>query len=98
MGQEEFRFLDIKQTLWAPSAKEGKQPTRLNGHYSWPFEITLPQEVAVSATTTRKEEKLYKLPPSFTEKASPAYIDYRLIVTVKRGAFRVNQTYVPRLS
>ncbi|KAG6828626.1 hypothetical protein H0H92_007271, partial [Tricholoma furcatifolium] len=36
--------------------------------------------------------KSYKLPPNFTEKASPAYIDYRLVVTVKRGAFKANQT------
>ena len=29
-----------------------------------------------------------------TERASPAYIDYKLVVTVRRGAFKVNQTCV----
>ena len=42
-----------------------------------------------------KEEKkagmMYRLPPNFTERASPAYIDYKLIVTVQRGMLRVNQ-------
>jgi len=36
--------------------------------------------------------KTYPLPPSFSERASPAYVDYKLVVTVRRGAFKVNQT------
>ena len=40
-----------------------------------------------------KEERkeMYPLPPNFTERVSQAYIDYKLIVTVKRGMLRVNQ-------
>jgi hypothetical protein len=29
-----------------------------------------------------------------SERASPAYIDYKMTVTIKRGVLRVNQTYV----
>lgn len=29
-----------------------------------------------------------------TERASPVYVDYKLVVTVRRGAFKVNQMYV----
>lgn len=28
------------------------------------------------------------------ERASPVYVDYKLVVTVRRGAFKVNQMYV----
>ena len=41
----------------------------------------------------KKDEMMYRLPPNFTERASPAYIDYKLIVTVQRGMLRVNQVY-----
>jgi hypothetical protein len=37
----------------------------------------------------KKDEMMYRLPPNFTERASPAYIDYKLIVTVQRGVLRV---------
>ena len=56
-----------------------------------------------SGETTRAEKgkgkqlvQVYPLPPSFSERASPAYLDYKLTVTVKKGAFRVNQTLVER--
>jgi len=39
----------------------------------------------------KKDGMMYRLPPNFTERASPAYIDYKLIVTVQRGMLRVNQ-------
>ncbi|GLB40289.1 hypothetical protein LshimejAT787_0801600 [Lyophyllum shimeji] len=87
VGQEENRFLEMSETLWTPSGTSAK----LNGRHSWPFNITLPREVAMSVTKGREGRK-YRLPPNFTEKASPAYIDYRLVVTIKRSTFRVNQT------
>jgi hypothetical protein len=39
----------------------------------------------------KKDGMMYRLPPNFTERASAAYIDYKLIVTVQRGMLRVNQ-------
>jgi hypothetical protein len=41
----------------------------------------------------KKNEMKYRLPPNFTERASAAYIDYKLFVTVQRGMLRVNQVY-----
>lgn len=98
VGQEEIRFLELKKTLWTPS----KGITKLDGKHSWPFNIQLPKEVVVSMAKG-KEGKAYPLPPNFTEKASAAYIDYRLVVTIRRGVFRVNQTlstnfaYIPKI-
>jgi len=42
----------------------------------------------------QKNERMYCIPPSFTEQASPAYIDYKLFVTVHRGMLSVNQVCV----
>jgi len=89
VGQEELLFLDINQDLWTPaSAAGGKAPPteKLRGKHSWSFSFTLSSEVSVS------EHGTFRMPPTFTERASPSYIDYRLVVTVKRGALKVNQT------
>jgi len=88
VGQEEEVFLTEEQTLWVPSGKESK----LSGKHSWPFKFVLPKEVTVKESETKKGS--FHLPPSWTERASPAYIDYKIIVTLKRGFMRVNQTYV----
>ncbi|KAH8117915.1 hypothetical protein DFH11DRAFT_1571413 [Phellopilus nigrolimitatus] len=97
VGQEAVPFLDLTSPLWTPSSSS-KLPA---GSLTWPFSLTLPKEALVSASS-KEAPKCYPLPPTFSERASPAYIDYKVTVTVKRGAFRVNQTlstsfaYVPR--
>ncbi|KAI5122909.1 hypothetical protein M0805_007587 [Coniferiporia weirii] len=97
VGQEPLRFLSLSSTLWTPTPSSSK----LSGTIVWPFSLTLPKEAMVS-TSPRDSPKSYQLPPTFSERASPAYIDYKIIVTVKRGMFKVNQTlstsfaYVPR--
>lgn len=60
------------------------------GKYTWPFALALPAEVEVQ---DQKIKKKFPLPASFSERASTAYLDYKLTVTVKRGMFKVNQTY-----
>lgn len=88
MGQEEEIFLDLNQGLWpAPNDKSSKLA---KGKYSWPFTFTLPNKVS----PPNAKGITLATPPSFSERASPAYIDYRLTATVKRGAFKVNQTSV----
>ncbi|KAF8896107.1 hypothetical protein BD779DRAFT_1724469, partial [Infundibulicybe gibba] len=89
VGQEEKRFLDLRETLWAPKVEDGKLSSTLNGKHVWPFSFTLPREVSIPEA---KGERSYQLPPSFSERASPAYVDYRLVVAVKRGFLRVDQT------
>ncbi|EIN09874.1 hypothetical protein PUNSTDRAFT_133646 [Punctularia strigosozonata HHB-11173 SS5] len=89
VGQEEERFLELSQEL-SPAAK-------LKGAHSFPFKLALPTEC-----TPKGEKQTWPLPPTMSERASPAYIDYKLTVVIKRGALRVNQTlgtsfsYLPR--
>lgn len=82
-------FLNISKTLWEPSSSS----TKLVGTQTWPFTLTLPNKVLTSASS-KEPLKNYALPPTVSERASPAYIDYKIIVTVKRGMLKVNQTYV----
>ncbi|KXN82850.1 hypothetical protein AN958_02124 [Leucoagaricus sp. SymC.cos] len=88
VGQEEERFLSMKESLW-PSAEGDKSSTKLRGENEWPFEFVLPKEVEV--VSSHGKRGLYQLPPSFSERASPAYLDYKIVVTVRRGAFHVSQ-------
>jgi arrestin (S-antigen)-like protein len=89
VGQDENIFLTETQTLWTPTAESGP---KLKGKHSWPFKFVLKREVPMKEE--KKSEMMYRLPPNFTETASPAYIDYKLIVTVHRGLLRVNQVCV----
>ncbi|OJA08720.1 hypothetical protein AZE42_07084 [Rhizopogon vesiculosus] len=91
VGQEEQQFLVIEKELWSPATALGtsKVSKLEKGHYVWPFELTLPEEAEV---LDRKGNKTFPLPPSFTERASPAYINYRITVFVRRGALGANQS------
>jgi len=91
VGQEEQQFLVMEKELWSTTTAlpDGSKVSKLEKcRHAWPFEMTLPKETEV---LDRKEKKIFHLPPSFTERASPAYINYKLTVVLKRGAFRVNQ-------
>jgi hypothetical protein len=91
VGQEEELFLDITESVWTPaSPSEGK----VVGQHAFPFSITIPRDVNV-APVPKAAPKSFLLPPTFSERASPAYIDYRLFVTVRRGRLRVNKQCVP---
>ncbi|KAF9477992.1 hypothetical protein BDN70DRAFT_809665 [Pholiota conissans] len=87
VGQEEEIFLKEEQVLWTPSATE----TKLRGKHSWPFSFSLPADVSVKDGELGKKGT-FRLPPSFSERASPAYINYKIIVTIRRGFLKVNQT------
>lgn len=89
VGQEELLFLDLTETLWPTP---GSNKAQLQGKHSWPFTFTVPAKVLVSEK--QGTSSMHRLPPNFSERASPAYIDYRFLLTVKRGALRVNHTYV----
>lgn len=92
VGQEELLFLDLNQTLWPADGE--KSSGKLKGQHSWPFSFTIP----VKVSPAESKGKPYSTPPNVSERASPAYIDYRIDVTIKRGALKVNQTYVDSLS
>jgi hypothetical protein len=89
VGQEPKTFLALKEMLWSPE-KTTKAAVKLKGKHDWPFKFTLPKEVELVGPHRKKE--FYRLPPSFSERASPAYLDYKIIVTIKRGMLKVNQT------
>ena len=90
MGQDEELFLDINESVWTPaSPSEGK----VVGRRSFPFSITIPRDVTI-APVPKAAPKSFPLPPTFSERASPAYIDYKLLVTVHRGRLRVNKQCV----
>ncbi|KAF7312501.1 hypothetical protein MIND_00263800 [Mycena indigotica] len=88
VGQEEFIFLDLKQDLWPTGSEKGGKLDK--GKHAWSFSFTLPTKV--EAPTDMKGKITIEAPPSFSERASPAYIDYRIVATVKRGALKPNQT------
>jgi len=79
VGQDEINFLKETQTLWTPTAESG---SKLREKHSWPFKFVLKREIPIK--DEKKDEMMYRLPPNFTERASPAYIDYKLILTVHR--------------
>ncbi|KAH0832895.1 hypothetical protein J3R83DRAFT_11847 [Lanmaoa asiatica] len=101
VGQEEQLFLNSETDLWTSSMPlpDGSKVAKFaKGKYSWPFSLTLPTEVEVQDQKTKRK---FPLPTSFSERASTGYVDYRLIITVKRGMLRVDKTlmttfaYVP---
>jgi len=96
VGEEPLVFYKDTRPLWTPDANETKA-SNLSGSVVWPFSMSLPREVHV-ASTSKGIPNAIKAPPSFTDRASPAYIDYRLIVTFRRGALRVNQVLTASLS
>ncbi|KAJ7285158.1 hypothetical protein C8J57DRAFT_1498005 [Mycena rebaudengoi] len=89
VGQEEQIFLDLNQPLW-PEGNEKASGKIGKGKHSWPFTFTLPPKVSLADVTAKGLP--IALPPTFSERASPAYVDYRIVTTIKRGAFKANQT------
>ncbi|KAF5326926.1 hypothetical protein D9619_004162 [Psilocybe cf. subviscida] len=92
VGQDEEVFFQEEVSLWTPSGNDGK----LSGKQSWAFSFKLPAEVKVSEPQ-RGPLNTFRMPPNFTERASPAYIDYKLTATVKRGFLKVNQTLMTNI-
>ena len=93
MGQEEKKILHVPQILCDDKdTLAGKSPI---GWRSLPFAITLPAENFLADKVKPAAPTPFPLPPSFSEKGSPAYIDYKVIATIRRrGLFKSNQTYV----
>jgi hypothetical protein len=90
VGQEEELFLKKAEPVWTPvSASEGK----VIGQHTYPFSISIPHDTTI-VPSPKAAPKLFPLPPTFSERASAAYIDYKLYVTVRRGGLRVNNRCV----
>ncbi|CCL99286.1 uncharacterized protein FIBRA_01302 [Fibroporia radiculosa] len=89
VGQEDVRFLEISRDVW--NAKTTPPPAKAAGRQLWQFSLALPSEISMPGQR-KTLSTMYKLPPSFSERASPVYIDYRVVATVHRGLFKSNQT------
>jgi len=90
LTQEPHRFLELSQTLTKQSS--GK----LSGKLSLPFSFVLPDDVTIDESNWAM---VYPLPPKFHEKGY-MYIDYKIVVTVRRGMFSVDSslmTYIAYL-
>ncbi|KAI1796920.1 hypothetical protein LXA43DRAFT_985107 [Ganoderma leucocontextum] len=85
VGQDEDKFLNITNELW--NAKASPKP---KGKQTYSYSITLPGDASVPERG-KKASQTFPLPPSFSERASPAYVDYKLVLTVKKSSLRVNQ-------
>ncbi|KAH9003146.1 hypothetical protein EDB86DRAFT_2799637 [Lactarius hatsudake] len=86
VGQDEELFLDKTEPVWTPASPSD---AKVVGTHTHAFSITIPRDAAV-ALVPKATPKRFSLPPTFSERASPAYIDYKLYVTVRRGGLRVN--------
>jgi len=88
VGQDPIPFLSIEKTIWSASSNEPFTP-KLKGNHVWPFSVELPKTVKISAIP-RGHVSEYFLPPSFSERAAPSYLEYKILVTFRRGNFRID--------
>ncbi len=81
LTQESTTFLEISRTLANPSGK-------LSGQVSYPFKFVLPDDVTIRESNWAM---VYPVPPRFHEKGV-MYIDYKIVVTVRRGRFSADNS------
>ncbi|KAG8771334.1 hypothetical protein FRC12_003671 [Ceratobasidium sp. 428] len=93
VGQDKSpSFLDLRTELWNANTNQSPGP--------WSFELALPQDIHIKEHGTSRE--VFGLPPSFSVKAVPSFLEYRITVEVRRGRFRLNSqldtniSYVPK--
>ncbi|KAG9314824.1 hypothetical protein JVU11DRAFT_3917 [Chiua virens] len=82
VGQEEQLFLNTEADLWTPSMAlpDGSKAAKFSR--------------GKGRSARPKDQEKFPLPTSFSERASTAYVDYKLAVTVKRGMFQLNKVLV----
>ena len=71
----------MSQSLAKPSGK-------LSGQISYPFKFVLPDDVTIYESNWAM---VYPVPPKFHEKGI-MYIDYKIVVTVRRGRFSADNS------
>ncbi|KAH8106792.1 hypothetical protein BXZ70DRAFT_915109 [Cristinia sonorae] len=90
VGEEEVPFLDISKDIWDAQTLNGQKP---HGKLAFPFSIPLPSEVSVPEKYAPKAPMVQaRLPPTFSERASTVYINYRIEVTLRRSALKTKQS------
>jgi hypothetical protein len=91
VGQEEELFLHKTEPIWTPASP---REAKLVGAHTHAFSISIPRDAMVAPVPKATTPKRFSLPPTFSERASPVYIDYKLYVTVRRRGLRVNDKCV----
>ncbi|KAI0319527.1 hypothetical protein OF83DRAFT_1109896 [Amylostereum chailletii] len=98
-GQDEIVFISETQELWSPLSPASSERFP-SGTHTFPIFFPLPSEA--SFTFNRGPPQSHRLPPTFSERASPVYVDYRLTVSMRRSGISPNRklstglAYVPR--
>jgi hypothetical protein len=111
VGQEELTFMTVSKDLWDTkvSGKAPKGKASWPFSLTLPSEAIAGDKPKARAQPYRLPPTFSgKLSHQSTsnlaydihapERASPVYVDYKLVVTIRRGAFKVNQLYVIHLS
>ncbi|KZV63883.1 hypothetical protein PENSPDRAFT_656964 [Peniophora sp. CONT] len=96
-GQDEEFFLEKVVDLW--KAPDGASSGVIKkGRHTLPILVPIPSH----GTNPRNSQSSFPLPPTFSERASPAYINYQVSVSLKKGGFTPNRklasgiAYLPR--
>lgn len=71
-------FLQRTETLWESSTAKA---AKIGGQYTWTFRFALPKD-GIEVNGSR-----YSLPPSFSLVPDPGCVEYKIVVTLKRGSF-----------
>ncbi|KAL4249707.1 hypothetical protein ABKN59_006108 [Abortiporus biennis] len=99
-AEEKIPIVTVSSELWSINRGDPSSPSspstsnstfngKLKGRYTFRFSLDIPSKT----TATRKGrglEEEFSLPPSYQEKNMRCTIDYRVFVTIKRGAFKSN--------
>jgi hypothetical protein len=89
VGHKEELFLNKMEPVWTPtSPREGE----VVGVHTHAFSISIPHDAEV-VPAPKATLKRFPLPPTFSERASPAYIDYKFFVIMRRSGLRVNDQW-----
>lgn len=105
VGQEELNFLTSSKELWNAKTSGNPPSGKMSWPFSIPIptEVDVADKPKAKAETYKlpptfsgkfcasSSGRNMLLKIWYVERASPAYIDYKLVVTIKRSALRVNQ-------
>ena len=103
---KEIDFFRVSKTLWDSSFGDPRSPNRSNGTkykgklegaYSWPFSLVLPQEITIDPKVTKelKLNRMERLPPSLDGLGLNSVINYSLAVNIRRrGLLKADSVYV----
>jgi hypothetical protein len=79
-------FLKYPQTAYSKPSFNGSHQIL----QKFPISLTLPRDVEVLDVIS-KTPRIFRLPPSFSDRTTAIGVSYTLSVTIRRGRFRLNE-------